>query len=261
MTEGQLPTRIVHISDLHCPARDSAQADALIASIAAAAPAIVAVTGDLTRRARPREFAIAAALVKALPGEKLIVPGNHDVPLLTERFHRPFARFSRSVGTQPLFLETADVFLIGLNTSVGARLTAWDWSLGVAPEARVAPVAGLLKERRRGRLGIVACHHPLRPHALDPRRSTTARGQAAFAELAAAGMSVLLHGHLHRASKTCVGPKESEVCEVAANTALSDRERSGPAGYNILDVDKDGWRVVSVRWQNRRYAADEASEL
>lgn len=242
---------------MHCPAKNPAQPEALAASIRDAAPDIVAVTGDLTRRARPREFAIAAALVKALPGEKLIVPGNHDVPFFTERFHRPFARFTRSVGDQPLFLETPDVFLIGLNTAIGASASAWDWSLGAAPETRVAPVAGLLAQRRGGRLGIVACHHPLRPHALDRRRSTTARGIAAFTELAAAGMGVLLHGHLHRASKTCV----DAACEIAANTALSDRERGGPAGYNIIDASHDGWRALSVRWDGRRYALDEASEL
>jgi 3',5'-cyclic AMP phosphodiesterase CpdA len=242
---------------MHCPAKNLAQPEALVASIREAAPDIVAVTGDLTRRARPREFAIAAALVNSLPGEKLIVPGNHDVPFLTERFHRPFARFARSVGAQPLFLETPDVFLIGLNTAIGASASAWDWSLGAAPESRVAPVTALLNEKRAARLGIVACHHPLRPHALDRRRSTTARGIAAFAELAAAGMDVLLHGHLHRASKTCVG----SICEVAANTALSDRERGGPAGYNVVDVGGNNWRAVSVRWDGRRYALDEACEL
>jgi 3',5'-cyclic AMP phosphodiesterase CpdA len=257
VTEGKLPTRIVHISDLHCPAKNLAQPEALIASIREAAPDIVAVTGDLTRRAREREFAIAAALVKSLPGEKLIVPGNHDVPFLTERFHRPFARFARSVGAQPLFLETPDVLLIGLNTAIGASASAWDWSLGAAPETRVTPVAALLAERRGNRLGIVACHHPLRPHALDRRRSTTARGIAAFTELAAAGMQVVLHGHLHRASKTCV----DGACEIAANTALSDRERGGPAGYNVIDIASGGWRALSVRWDGKRYGLGEAAEL
>jgi 3',5'-cyclic AMP phosphodiesterase CpdA len=257
VTEGKLATRIVHLSDLHCPAKNPAQPEALIASIREAAPDIVAVTGDLTHRARPREFAIAAALIGMLPGAKLIVPGNHDVPFLSERFHRPFARFARSVGAQPQFLETAEVFLIGLNTAIGASASAWDWSLGAAPQSRVAPVAGLLSERRGGKLGIVACHHPLRPHVLDRRRSTTTRGIAAFAELAAAGMGVLLHGHLHRASKTCV----DGICEIAANTALSERERGGPAGYNIIDVDRGNWRAVSVRWNGKRYALDEPSEL
>ncbi len=257
MTEEKLSTRIVHISDLHCPAKDAAQPAALIASIAEAAPDIVAVTGDLTRRARHHEFALAAALVAALPGAKLVVPGNHDVPLLRERFSRPFARFAEAVGAQPLFLETPEVLLIGFNTAVAASVSVWDWSLGTASPERIAPVARLLADRRGGRLGIVACHHPLRSHALDPRRSHTAGGSAAFAELAATGMGVLLHGHLHRASRTCV----DGVCEIAANTALSDRERAGPAGYNILDVEGGGWRARSVRWDGKAYALGDAQEL
>ena len=257
MTEGKLPTRIVHISDLHCPAKNPAQPEALIASIRAAAPDIVAVTGDLTRRARRREFVNASELLAALPGAKLVVPGNHDVPLLGERFHRPFGRFSRSVGEQPLFLETADVVLIGLNTATAISVSSFDWSLGIAPPSRIAPVAEALQQRRQGRIGIVACHHPLRPHALDPRRSTTARGIAAFHELRAAGMTILLHGHLHRASKTCV----DGACEIAANTALSDRERGGPAGYNIVDVDGADWQARSVRWNGETYALPGAAEL
>lgn len=257
VTEGKLPTRIVHISDLHCPAKNPAQPDALAASIADASPDIVAVTGDLTRRARRREFAIAAALIASLPGEKLVVPGNHDVPLLRQRFHRPFARFSDAVGVQRLFLETPDVFLIGLNTAMAASASSLDWSLGVAPESRITPVAALIAQHRGDRLGIVACHHPLRPHALDPRRSTTARGVVAFDQLARAGMSVLLHGHLHRASKTCLGT----ACEIAANTALSDRERAGPAGYNIIDIDHGAWQAQSVRWNGSAYALGEAVAL
>jgi len=81
VTEGKLPTRIVHISDLHCPAKNPAQPEALIASIRAAAPDIVAVTGDLTRRARRREFVNASELLAALPGAKLVVPGTETCTL------------------------------------------------------------------------------------------------------------------------------------------------------------------------------------
>jgi 3',5'-cyclic AMP phosphodiesterase CpdA len=254
-----MATRLVHLSDLHFPAAQPAQAEALAQSIAAARPDVVAITGDLTRRGRRHEFEAAARLVDALPGEVIVVPGNHDVPLVKHRFSRPFARFAAYFPGQPLYIETSDILLAGLNTAVGARLTALDWSLGDAPRERVAPVALLLREFGRGRLGIVACHHPLRRHALDQQRSVTRRGPEAFAELAASGMRLLLHGHLHRSSSTCLDASGVAVCEVCANTALSDRERSGPAAYNVIDVENGAWRLTVMRWNADRYeASDEA---
>ncbi len=246
-----MTTRIVHLSDLHCPARSEAQVEALIESIAAAKPDFVVETGDLTRRGRNREFATAAALLARLPGQKLVVPGNHDVPI-AGIFGKPFSRFSRYFLDQPLYLESSDVLVIGLNTAVGSRFG--DWSLGNAASARVGPVEALLRENLQGRLGIVACHHPLRPHALDVRRSTTSRGPRAFDELAAAGMRLLLHGHLHRTSKTCADASGTDICELCANTALSDRERSGAAGYNIIDVAACDYTVTAISWDGAHYA-------
>jgi 3',5'-cyclic AMP phosphodiesterase CpdA len=186
-----------------------------------------------------------------LPGQKLVVPGNHDVPL-SAVMGRPFARFAHYFPDLPLYLESPDAFVIGFNTAFGSRLA--DWSLGAAGQARVAPVAALLREKRHGRLGIVACHHPLLPHALDIRRSTTARGPEAFDELAAAGMNLLLHGHLHRTSKSCVPVAGSPVCELCANTALSDRERAGAAGYNIIDITGPDYTVTAISWDGAHYA-------
>lgn len=246
-----MATRIVHLSDLHCPARSAAQAEALINSVIAAKPDFIVVTGDLTRRGRNSEFATAAALLVRLPGQKLVVPGNHDVPL-SGIFHGPFLRFLRYFPDQPLYLESSDVVVIGLNTALGSRIS--DWSLGYASRARVGPVEALLREKLEGRLGIVACHHPLRPHSLDIRRSTTARGLHAFDELAAVGMRLLLHGHLHRTSKACVEVAGSLVCELCANTALSDRERAGAAGYNIIDVTAQSYTVTAVSWDGEHYA-------
>jgi len=245
-----LGTRIVHLSDLHCPARNEAQAGALVDSVKAAKPDIVAISGDLTRRGRRREFRVAADLVAQLPGRHLVVPGNHDVPV-REIVMRPFERFAGYFPDQPFYLETADVFLTGFNSALWSRFG--DWSLGAAPRLRTAPVEALIRERAGGRLAVVICHHPLRPHALDVRRSETARGPEAFAELAAAGMRLLLHGHLHRSSKSCVEAVGATVCELCANTALSDRERAGTAGYNIIDVADGDYGVTTAVWTGSAY--------
>ncbi len=255
-----MATRIVHLSDLHFPAKDAAQPDALLRSIGEAAPDIVVTTGDLTRRGRRSEFQAAADFLQALPGHKLVVPGNHDVPLsMLERMNAPFGRFSLHFGGLEPCEETPDVLVVGLNTAYGIR-AAYDWSLGRASAGGVEGVVERLKRKHAGQLALVASHHPLQRTDLDSRRSRTSGGAQAFETLALAGMDILLHGHLHRAMSRCRRIADREVCEIGSTTALSDRERDGTSGYNILDIASGVWRLSVVRWQDGRYGEPEAVE-
>ena len=52
---------IVHLSDLHFGRVDHALLDPLVAAVAAARPDVVAVSGDLTQRARNSQFREARA--------------------------------------------------------------------------------------------------------------------------------------------------------------------------------------------------------
>ncbi|HEY5046459.1 MAG TPA: metallophosphoesterase [Rhizomicrobium sp.] len=251
-----MATRLVHVSDLHFPARNRAQVDALVESIKQSAPDLIVVTGDLTRAGRDTEFREATDFMAALPGPRLVVPGNHDVPVpgLSDRLCAPFGRFQQHFPSGDPVLETPDMLVVGMTTAMGIQL-GWDWSLGNAGAARVDAVCGILRQKRDSRLAIVACHHPLRPNPLDRRRSRTRGGEKAFDKLAAAGMGLLLHGHLHRATTNCREVNRLQVCEICANTALSDRPRGGSAGYNILDVQQGTWNLTVATWSDGRYRA------
>ena len=72
---------LAHVSDLHFGREDAVVAEVLLDDLAEAEPAMVAVSGDLTQRARPAEFESARAWLKRLPMPAVVVPGNHDVPL------------------------------------------------------------------------------------------------------------------------------------------------------------------------------------
>ena len=85
-------TTLAHISDLHLGTEDPAIAAALLAELdgtTSPAPALVAVSGDLTQRARDQELRLARTFLDRLPGPYLVVPGNHDIPL-----YNVFARFT-----------------------------------------------------------------------------------------------------------------------------------------------------------------------
>ena len=72
---------LAHISDLHFGRLDPAVLPALTRAIHEAKPDVVVVSGDLTQRARRREFSAARRYLDGLPSPQIVVPGNHDVPL------------------------------------------------------------------------------------------------------------------------------------------------------------------------------------
>jgi 3',5'-cyclic AMP phosphodiesterase CpdA len=250
-----MATRIAHISDLHFPAKSADQVKDLRRSILDRDPNMVIVTGDLTRSGKKTEFAEAKAFMASLHLPAMVLPGNHDIPIpgIFDRMSNPFRRFALYFSS-PTSLETPDVIIVGLNTAVGWQ-PRLDWSLGYIKSDRVGAAVSLLKAQGRDRLRIVACHHPLHSHPLDPIRSRTCGGEKAFDQLRTAGMDLLLHGHLHRTDCRCHSTTPVVTCEVCANTALANRQRGGPAGYNIIDVEEGRWKLTVIEWQNGGYQA------
>jgi 3',5'-cyclic AMP phosphodiesterase CpdA len=257
-----MATRIAHISDLHFPAKASEQVTALGSSIAEVRPDIIVVTGDLTRSGTQQEFCLAKTFLDSLRARKLVVPGNHDIPVpgIWARIFGPFDRFESYFPGSGV-IETPDVLIVAMNTAVGLQ-PGLDWSLGYVSAKRLDTAASTLAGQRGGRLGIVASHHPYHQHPSDLVRSRTFGGPAAFERLATAGMDLLLHGHLHRTAYRCFATTAGKnACELCASTALSNRERGGPAAYNIIDVENRQPRISVMVWDGRSYNLATAPEI
>src|ERR1700680_3060115 len=111
---------IVHLSDLHFGRVDPRLVPPLVHAIQAIAPDLIAVSGDLTQRARRSEFVQARDFLQALPFPKIIVPGNHDVPLynIVARFLSPLAGYRRYIAhdLKPVFADE-EMIVVGLNSA------------------------------------------------------------------------------------------------------------------------------------------------
>src|SRR5688572_30840752 len=90
---------IAHISDIHFGDADHEVVERLVEKIGELAPDLVVVSGDLTQRARSAQFREARAFLERLSCPKLIVPGNHDVPLynIFDRFLRPLTKYKKHI--------------------------------------------------------------------------------------------------------------------------------------------------------------------
>jgi 3',5'-cyclic AMP phosphodiesterase CpdA len=111
---------IVHLSDLHFGRVDQALVEPLIETVNALAPDLVAVSGDLTQRARTAQFVEARAFLDALPAPRIVVPGHHDVPLYNPvaRFLGGLLKYRRYISDDLApFYRDREIAVLGLNTA------------------------------------------------------------------------------------------------------------------------------------------------
>jgi 3',5'-cyclic AMP phosphodiesterase CpdA len=239
--------RIAHISDLHFGRHSDAVAEDLFNSITAHAPDIIALSGDFTQRAKTSEFEAARRFLDRLPQPKLMVPGNHDVPLynIFSRFLRPFTRYNFHFGTlgQPAnFYSDAEIAMLGVNTA--RSFTRKNGRVSAEQMQEITDVLGGLPTST---FKILVTHHPLASPEGAPTQELAGRAIRAMNVVKKAGVHLLLSGHHHRAVSG--GNVELEaggsVLVLHAGTAISTRTRGGDGNsYNLLEIAGD---AVSVR--------------
>jgi len=251
-------TVIVHISDLHFGRTDAEPTAALPAHIAADKPDFTVISGDLTQNARHREFAAAQAFINGLSGRTVVVPGNHDITPynLIERFYDPFGRFRRYFGeTLNPVTKAGTVGIVGLNSARSAALH-WNWSHG-----RISPSQIRHAERNLAgcALKIVITHHPFLPPQDVPKQKLIGRSRRAMRAFSAAGVDVLLCGHVHNALSSATEQRRYRTAArpllvVQAGTATSSRLRGEANGYNVLLFREPDLTVIHKSWTGTGFA-------
>ena len=249
---------IAHISDLHFGTEDLSIAEGLRRDLARQEPALVAISGDLTQRARGNQFRAAREFLAALPQPQIVVPGNHDVPLydIVRRFAFPLRRYCRYITSElNPFFKDAEIMLLGLNTA--RSLT---WKSGRISEEQVQCIHARLCPSLRNRFKIVMTHHPFIPPAEDKVSAIDLVGRAALAlpVIDECGVDLLLAGHLHHGYsgdvRTFYPATTRSIIVVQAGTAISRRIRTEPNAYNILRLDRETIEIEVRIWNGADFA-------
>lgn len=241
---------LIHLSDLHFGRVDPAILAPLVQFIGEVKPDLVAVSGDLTQRARTEEFIAAREFLAAIPFPQIVVPGNHDVPLhnLFSRFARTLDRYRRYItrDLQPVFSD-AEIVVAGVNTA-----RALTWKDGRISRWQLEKLRATLQMAPPDRTKIVVTHHPFDLPAGASGR-VVGRSRLAMKTLADCRVDLLLAGHFHIAdtsqtAKRYKMPGYSGII-VSSGTSTSTRGRGQPNSLNVIQIDRPNLTIERRTWR------------
>jgi 3',5'-cyclic AMP phosphodiesterase CpdA len=234
--------KIALAADLHFGSVPEGLAEELRTLIDAQEPDVVVIAGDLTLRARRREFEQARVWLSSFEAPTLVLPGNHDLPYfnLVQRFRNPFHRYHRAAngtGLMPL-IEREDGMVLGFNTT-----RSWQphlrWQEGTARLRDIEAAKVALSAAPADQFKAVAAHHPLMEVPGLPRAEPVRRAKLALSAFAETGVDLVMSGHIHQSYAVETEVEGWPMLAVGAPTALSSRKRGEANGFWMIEAGED----------------------
>lgn len=234
--------RLFHVSDLHFGCEDRGALDWFRACVAKERPDAVAITGDLTMRARSREFEAACDWILSLGAPVTVEVGNHDLPYfnLLERFFTPYRRIRRIERLVERELDLPGVAIVPLKTTARAQWR-FNWSRGWVGPNVLKKTLRAIEAVPGEKAVLITAHHPL-VEANTKGKALTMGGKRALAALAQAKVAAVLSGHVHDPFDLLAQTGNGPVRMIGAGT-MSKRIRSTPCSFNELWIDEQGVKV------------------
>jgi 3',5'-cyclic AMP phosphodiesterase CpdA len=255
-------TTVFHCSDLHFghPAVPE-QYEAMEALIQDRRYDVVAISGDVSQRARSGEFQRARAFIKHAErvSKVICIPGNHDVqwwkaPLGLGDEREMFAVYRRYIDDdiEPV-LRVPGVIFAGLNTSHGVVRQSLTWRLrdisiiGIVRRSQLARLLRLFADAPAGDGRVVVMHHNPVKGEISQRHGLkdTKRALGAFAEME---VDLVLCGHDHQDAIHYIEHTKRGTVISTAGT-VSNRMRGGrPSSVNSISITSEKIEVSTLVW-------------
>ena len=255
-------TTLFHCSDLHFghPAVPE-QYEAMETLIRERRYDVVAISGDVSQRARSGEFQRARAFIRDAErvSRVICIPGNHDVqwwksPLGMGDEDEMFANYRRFINSdiEPV-LHVPGVTLAGLNTSHGVVRQSLTWRLrdisiiGIVRRSQVERLRRVFADAPAGDVRVIVMHHNPVKGELSQRHGLkdTSRALGAFADMA---VDLVLCGHDHQDAIHYIEHTKKGTVISTAGT-VSNRMRGGrPSSVNSISISAEKIEVSTLVW-------------
>jgi len=245
--------RLLHISDPHFGTERPYVVESLFERVHTLKPDVVVISGDVTQRARRREFTAAREFIAALaPVPVVVVPGNHDIPLynVTARVLWPYRGFQRVLRRHldPRW-SRGSVDIRGLTSA-----PRWRHKNGqLLPSALISLFPEPATSTRNLRIAVL--HHPLDCRLSIDNHNIMKNAASVAASFARENVDLVLGGHIHdpftRVSRHRYPQVARSMVLSLAGTCISRRvRRSISNSFNQFDItiDEAQARIDLQRW-------------
>jgi 3',5'-cyclic AMP phosphodiesterase CpdA len=243
-------TRLLHLSDLHFGKDRPDLLAPLLNRINDLKADLVTISGDLTQRAREREYEAAYNFIDQIDAPVLSIPGNHDIPVHrpVTRFLQPWRYYRRWISSDltPVF-ENDEMIVVGLNT-----VDRFRWQTGRLSRSRIAKACAAIGDVPATKLRVLVAHHPL-THPSKTKKKPIPGAAAALNRLLDCGADMILSGHLHTwhadtFASTTDRNGGSRAIQLHAGTSLSSRVRGEPNDFNLVTISPDTIEVDRISY-------------
>ncbi|MCV0428627.1 MAG: phosphodiesterase, partial [Roseibium sp.] len=191
-------------------------------------PDALVITGDLTDRSDPREYAVARELLSRLEMPVYLLPGNHDS---SEGMRREMSDF-------PGINETRNGKICYAADVGSVRLIALDTHIPGSPQGELGPeqlawLQSTLSETIKPT--IIALHHPPALSGIVHMDNMGLLDADALADVVAPHHHVerLICGHLHRPIIASFAGKVMTLAPSTGHQVVLDLTENGPALFNF----------------------------
>ncbi|HYD54159.1 MAG TPA: metallophosphoesterase [Gemmatimonadaceae bacterium] len=255
-------TTICHVSDLHFghPAVPE-QYEAIESFIQGQRFDVVAISGDLSQRARAGEFQRARVFIRHAEqvSRVIVVPGNHDVmwwksPLGLGDREALLRNYKLYIApdVEPVLRAPGATF-VGLNTSQGVKRQTLTWRvrdisiIGYLGRRQLEFARRQFEDSPAGAARVVVMHHNPVKGELSQRHGLkdTRRILGEFAEM---GVDLVLCGHDHQEAVHYIEHTKKGTVISTAGT-VSNRVRGGrPSSMNQIRITSASIEVATLVW-------------
>jgi 3',5'-cyclic AMP phosphodiesterase CpdA len=222
---------------------------------------VVAVSGDLSQRARAGEFQRAAVFLRdaGRVSRTIVVPGNHDVmwwraPLGLGAEDALYENYRAYVNPEiePV-LRVGGATFVGVNTAQGVLPQTLTWNvrdisiIGHVRRSQIERAAAEFGRSPAGDARVIVMHHNPVKGELSQRHGLkdTRKVLGAFAEI---GVDLVLCGHDHQEAIHFVEHTKKGTVISTAGT-VSNRSRGGrPSSANAITITPGEIEITTLVW-------------